>query len=209
MRLPHLFAAGLLTLTGIQAYGGAEAKTEQTVEVATTPFDQGKFELQSQSGVYFSVGGGNRPTLNYSSTAYRLGVMLNTPSGDGFLRGNCELMLQIFAGSVFDDNPGNYLVGGTIILRYNFVQPDSKWVPYVQIGAGGAYNDIYKDQSQRLIGQNWEFDLEAALGIRYFFNDRWSAALEGGYRHISNADTNERNVGLNSIGATVGLGLHF
>jgi predicted porin len=79
----------------------------------------------------------------------------------------------------------------------------------VQIGAGEIFNDIYKDRSQRLIGQAWEFDLETTIGIRYFFNNRWSANLEGGYRHNSNADTNARNVGLNSLGAAVGLGLHF
>jgi outer membrane protein W len=118
------------------------------------------------------------------------------------------LGLQLFGGPIFE-GPGDGLGGATILLRYNFVQPDAKWVPYIQIGAGVAYSDVYKDQSQRLIGQAWEWDLEAALGIRYFFNDRWSANLQAGYRHISNADSADRNVGLNSIGGTVGLGYHF
>jgi hypothetical protein len=74
---------------------------------------------------------------------------------------------------------------------------------------GAVYNDIYTAHSQRLIGQAWEIDLEAAVGVRYFFSDRWSANLEGGFRHISNAGMNDRNVGLNSIGVTIGLGRHF
>jgi lipid A 3-O-deacylase len=119
-----------------------------------------------------------------------------------------ELMLQLVGGSVFQ-GPGNYLGGAAAVLRYNFVQPEAKWVPYMQLGAGALYNDIYKDREQRLIGKNWELDLEATLGIRYFFNDRWSANLEGGYRHISNANSNDRNVGLNSLGGGVGLGYHF
>lgn len=188
---------------------GEESKEVKQVLSLTTPFDQGRMELQSSSGAFFSIGGGNRPTLNYSSSSYRLGFMLNTPSGDGFFRGNCEFLIQAFGASVFEDNPGNYAAGAMVLLRYNFVQPESKWAPYVQLGGGMVYNDIYKDKSQRLIGQQWEFDLEAAVGLRYLLNDRWSASIEGGYRHISNADLADRNTGLNSLGVTAGLGLHF
>lgn len=208
MRLITLIPV-VLTLALVPAMGGSvavEGKTTATVE--TTPFDQGKLELQSATGAYFSIGHERQPSLNYTSSAYRLGIMLNTPVGDGCLRGNWELMLELLGGSVFN-GPGNYLGGAAAVLRYNFVQPEAKWVPYVQIGAGEIFNDIYKDRSQRLIGQAWEFDLETTIGIRYFFNNRWSANLEGGYRHNSNADSNARNVGLNSLGAAVGLGLHF
>jgi hypothetical protein len=207
MRYPLLLSA-VFAFIQIQAQGGTETKQEKAITVETTPFDQGKLELQSQSGVWFSFGGTDRPTLNYSSTAYRLGLMLHTPSGEGCLRGNCELMLQLFGASVFD-GPGNALGGATVLLRYNFVQPGAKWVPYAQLGVGEIYNDIYHDHSQRLIGQAWEIDLEASVGIRYMFNDRWSAAIEGGYRHNSNGGSNDRNVGLNSLGATIGLGRHF
>jgi len=206
MRLPILIS--VFASIVVSAYAGPDLAPEKTVLAVETPFDKGKLELQSATGAYFSVGGSDRPTLNYSSTAYRLGIMLNDPAGDGMLRGNLELMLQLFGGSVFD-GPGDALGGAAVVLRYNFVPVDGKWVPYVQIGAGAVYSDIYKDQNQRLIGQAWEFDLEATIGVRYFFNNRWSANLEGGYRHISNADTNDRNVGLNSIGAGIGLGLHF
>jgi len=37
-------------------------------------------------------------------------------------------------------------------------------------------------------------------------NDRWSLLIEGGYQHISNADTAARNVGVNAFGGSVGLG---
>ncbi len=182
-------------------------KEEKTIVVEQTPFDQGKLELQSSSGAFFSIGKFG-PTLNYSFTSYRLGVMLNTPAGDGFLRGNFEFLAEAFGGSVFN-GPGNGLGGLAVLLRYNFVQPGSKWVPYVQLGGGGVYSDIYKDQDQRLIGEAFEFDLEATLGIRYFINERWALNLEGGYRHISNADLANRNIGLNALGASLGLGWHF
>ncbi len=182
--------------------------SEKSVAVVETPFDKGKMELQSSTGAYWSVDPGGRPTLNYYSSSYRLGWMLSTPEGDGCLRGNCEFLIQIFYGSVFD-GPGNALGGAGFLFRYNFVQPESRWVPYLQVGGGVLYNDIYRDHSQKLIGQAWEIELEAQIGIRYMWSDRLSVALEGGYKHISNAGMNDRNLGLNSLGATVGLGIHF
>jgi len=188
--------------------GGTEIKSEKSVAAVESPFDKGKLELQSSTGAYWSIDPGGRPTLNYYSSSYRLGVMLSTPEGNGCLRGNCELLIQVLYGSVFDGS-GNALGGAGFLFRYNFVQPDARWVPYVQVGADVVYNDIYRDHSQRLIGQAWEIEGEVQFGIRYMINDRWSAALEGGYKHISNAGMNDRNVGLNSLGASVGLGLHF
>jgi len=204
-----LFSCSLVSAIGGTSERDGKSSSGRTATRLTTPFDQGKLELQSASGAYLSVGHSNQPNINYTSTAYRLGIMLYTPSGDGILRGNCELMLQLGYGSIFN-GPGNYVASGAAILRYNFVQPEAKWVPYVQIGAGMAYNDIYKDdREQSLVGQAWLINLEATVGVRYFFNDRWSANLEGGYRHQSNVDENRRNIGLNSLGGGVGLGYHF
>jgi hypothetical protein len=56
------------------------------------------------------------------------------------------------------------------------------------------------------VGGNFEFDLEAELGARLLLNDRWSLIVEGAFQHISNADTAARNVGVNALGARVGLG---
>ena len=52
---------------------------------------------------------------------------LSSPSGDGSVRDNYELMLQVMYGSVFF-GPGDYLGGAKVILRYNFVPPETKWV---------------------------------------------------------------------------------
>lgn len=207
MRTPY-FAVLVLGFSLGQAFGGTEIVEKNPVVVEETPFDQGRLEYQSSSGAYFSIGGSDRPTLNYSVTNLRLGVMLNTPEGEGFFRGNFELLVQGFYASVFD-GPGDYFAGASVLLRYNFVQPGARLVPYFQIGVGAAYNDIYKDMEQRLIGQAWEINLEAALGLRFFLNDRWHLNLEGGYRHLSNADMADRNTGLDSLGATAGLGYHF
>lgn len=134
--------------------------------------------------------------------------MLNDPRGNGRLRGNYELLIEGFFGKVFE-GPGEYLGGGTIQLRYNFVQIDSRWVPYVQIGAGGFHSDISKDQTQTLIGKDWEYTLMAAIGIRRMISHKWAFSVEGGYRHVSNRTSLDLTTGLDSLGVQIGLSRFF
>ena len=173
-------------------------EAKRVVTMAGSPFDQGRMELQSASGAYFSFNNSGQPGVDYSSTSYRLGIMLNTPSGDGCLRGNNELLLQFTYGGVFH-GAGNGLGVAAVLWRYNFVQPDSRWVPYVQAGIGAMYNDIFDDRPVTPVAHEWELNLEAAVGVRYFLSERWSINVEADYRYS----------GFDSVGASVGLGLHF
>lgn len=192
--------------------GGTMVSENSAAIVVPThsPYDKGQMEFQAISGVFFSISedSSNRSTLNNSLTSWRLGWMLNDPSGNGFLRGNCEILVEGFFGSVLE-GPGDYLGGGSLQLRYNFVQPDSKWVPYVQIGAGAFYSDISDDQSQNLLDQDWAYNLQAAVGIRRMINHRWALSVEGGYRHVSTADNSDTNTGLDSLGVQIGFSRFF
>lgn len=172
----------------------------------TFPFKKGTTEFQIQSGAFVSFAWlpVNRGVINYNLNILRVGRMISDPNLSGFLRGNSEFLLEAFGGPVYQ-GPGNGLVGGSLMYRYNFVQPSAKWIPYFQLGAGALYNDIYKDQDQRLIGEGFEFVLHASVGVHYMITDRWAVSAEGGYRHISNADMADRNVGLNSLGGTLGV----
>jgi len=105
--------------------------------------------------------------------------------------------------------PGSYWVGITGLLRYNFVPLDSKWIPYVQVGAGVVHTNAYKDHSQDAIGQATEFNPQASLGIRYFLKEKWAVNLEAIFLHISNANLAERNTGLNFFGGFIGVSYLF
>lgn len=203
-----ILSMGLIT-SNVRA-GTVVAREPLVMQTAiNTPFDKGSIELQAISGAFFSMSSSSaeQPALNHTLSSWRLGVMLNDVSGSGLLRGNVELLLEGFFGRVFE-GPGDNLGGALLQLRYNFVQPDTRWVPYVQIGAGGFFSDIYKDQSQSLIGESLELSLQAALGVRYLLNDRWAVSLEGGYRHVTNAGSSDRDKGLNELGVQLGL-CHF
>jgi lipid A 3-O-deacylase len=138
--------------------------------------------------------------------------MYDSPRHDdwlgGLLRGNNEFLLEAFGGPV-TKGPGSYLAGGSLLWRYNFVQPDARWAPYLQLGAGALGNDIYTGHGQREIGEAFEFVLQGDIGLKYLINDQWSVSAEGGYRHISNADLASRNEGLNSIGVLMQMSYRF
>lgn len=183
-----------------------ETQTSAITIPGESVFTAGRIELQSASGAFwsFATDGSDGGNIDFTSSSYRLGYMLTDVKGEGWLRGNTELLIEGFYASVFQ-GPGDWMAGGSLLLRYNFVQPEEKWIPYVQIGAGGLWNDIYKDHSQSFLGKNFEGNFQASLGLRYQFNHKWGAMVEGGYRYITNFGVAERDSGLNSAGAVVGL----
>lgn len=201
-------AAAVLLSTNSSLFAGQEIYSDvQVVQLTSeTPFDKGTFELQVLAGSYFSFV--NPPRIDYAIGTVRGGWMLYTPSGEGPLRGNVEFLIEGFGGGIFN-GPGSALAGVTLFLRYNFVQPGATIVPYFQIGGGGAYSDVYKDQSQRIIGAEFEFNLQASIGLRCFLSERCAFVVEGGYRHISNAGLAERNIGLNSLGGQIGFSYFY
>jgi lipid A 3-O-deacylase len=201
--IAFVFAASLAL--SISAHAGQEMKTYKEVAVET-PFDKGKCEFQLGVGAFTSFQSSNteRPKFTDLDLSLRWGTMLYTPSGDGPFRGNLEFLVEAFGAGLVEGVKTGY-AGAALMLRYNFVQPDAKWVPYIQIQGGGVYNDVYKDNEQRVFGRSVEFDLGAGFGVRYLFNDHCALFAEADYRHVSSAGTSDRNLGLNSAGGFLGV----
>jgi lipid A 3-O-deacylase len=206
--MKFVFAAALLSLAAPALYAGQElaAPSKESKAVIFDPFEKGNHEFQLGVSYNFSFNTGTdiRPDVGDADLHLRMGWMLTSPAGDGCFRGNWEFLAEVFGGAVVD-GPGDVIAGLTFLLRYNFVQPDSKWVPYFQIGVGGAYSDISDDPVQRLVGSDFSFNLQAGLGIRYMTSERMAVYLEATVRHLSNANQAERNLGLNTVGAQVGV----
>jgi opacity protein-like surface antigen len=210
--MKSVFASLALALL---ACGGALAGTEEPSPAlvsheAESNFSRGGKEFQNVTGAffYFDTGRNNRPSVDFALDTLRLGIMLNDPAGPGLLTGNFELLGEVFAGPVVE-GPGNVLAGGTLVFRYNFVQPSARLIPYVQVGAGGVYTDIPEKESGGLISLPVEFNLQAGAGTRIMLNDRWSIVIEGAYRHISNAEIKKPNFGIDSVGGNLGFGFFF
>ena len=200
---------GIIALGAVNAFAGDDGKNP-VIPDQPDRFDRGEWELEGGAGDFcsFSTTAAKRVTINYQLEDVRLGWMYDSPRHSGLFRGNNEFLLEIFGGPV-TKGPGTFLAGGSVLWRYNFVQPDARLVPYIQLGAGALGNDIYKSRAQREVGESFEFVLQGDVGLKYLINDRWAVSAEAGYRHISNADLASRNEGLNSLGGLMQISYSF
>ena len=198
-----------ISLAATALAGTDVGKGTTAPEIIQDPLSKGVGEIEVLGGYFHSpitTGGARRPQFDYSGADLRYGIVLSPTFFDhSFLRGNFEFLGDVLSDGVVK-GAGNYLVGGSLLFRYNFIQPGCRLIPYFQVGGGGLHSDAAEDPSQRIIGANFEFILEADLGARLMLNDRWSLLFEGTFQHISNADTAARNVGVNALGGRIGLG---
>lgn len=210
-----LFILLLALFASCPAFAGApdDGKNPLPPAIIQDPFSKGMEDLEFLGGYFHSpitTGGGHRPEFDYSGLDVRFGLILTPTLFDKsrILRGDVQLLIDAFGQGV-TEGAGNYLTGGSILFRYNFFHPGSRFIPYVQLGGGGLHSDAAEDRTQRLIGGNFEFLLQADIGARVLLTDRLSLLLEGGFQHISNANTASRNVGVNALGGRVGLGVNY
>lgn len=210
-RIPASILIGLLlsTLCAFAERPDGQAKLEPSRPVHA-PFERGAKELQFGGGLfvsenYFDI---YRPQMNDVDATLRLGWMLNSPTGPSIIRGNFELLLEVFGGG-FVKGPADVIAGTTVFVRYNWVQPSPKFVPYVHVGGGAAYSDAHQNELQRELGSAVSFNLQVGFGARYLCTEKWGLFLEFDYRHLSNAALAERNVGLNSYGSWLGASYFF
>ena len=190
------------------AFAGLEEPIPTTV-VREGNFSRGAKEFQNVTGAFFFFDrSGNRPSVDFAVESARYGLMLSNPHGSNFLAGNFEFLNELFVGPIFQ-GPGNVIAGSTVFIRYNFIQPRARIIPYLEIGGGLIYTDISERESGGLVSLPVEFNLQGTLGTRLMLNERWSLVIEAGYRHISNAEIKKPNFGVNSIGGNLGFGFFF
>jgi hypothetical protein len=212
MLFRRLFALTLLFASAASALAGSDDKTTLATPqvLLQDPLAKGNTELEALGGYFHSpitTGGGHRPELDYAGGDLRYGDILSNIIFDksAILRGDVEFLADMFGNNI-TKGPGSYISGASVLFRYNFFHPGSRIIPYFQLGGGGLHSDAAENHSQRLIGSDFEFLLQADLGARFLLTDHWSILAEGGFQHISNADTAARNVGVNALGGRLGLG---
>jgi hypothetical protein len=198
--------ATVLAMFSFACLGAAETGSSTSVTDHRSLFQQGGRELNISGGVLFSpfIATKNRPTIDYAIAAAQWGYMLTEPNLESrCCSGNFEIVGEVFGGGIFEGR-GNYLGGGTLWLRYNFL-PSFRLVPYTQIGAGALMTDV----DRYVQSQSFNFNLDASFGARYFFNPSMALNLEYRLSHISNANLGSNNLGINAHGPMLGVSWFF
>jgi lipid A 3-O-deacylase len=130
--------------------------------------------------------------------------MLGPGEGEGYwYRGNWEIRGELFSGGQFSPT-AEALVGVAPHLRYNFAT-STRWVPYVDVGGGLAATSIGPPD----LSHTFEFNLQAATGVRWFIRDNVALNIEARYLHISCAGIDRPNLGLNNVNGMVGISWFF
>jgi len=107
--------------------------------------------------------------------------------------GNLEFWGEVFAGGQY--NPvSRYVLGLSIGPRYNLIT-GSRWVPFLDIGAGISGTDIGEPD----LSTTFQFNVQIGVGTHYFFLDDMALTLQVRGIHLSNAQIVMPNNGTNSI----------
>lgn len=118
-------------------------------------------------------------------------------------QGNFEVMSSLFAGGQFSPT-SKYVVGGSVGPRYNFIT-NSPWVPYVGGAVGVSSTDIRGGD----LSTEFEFNDQLGLGMHYFFRKDASMTMEVREIHLSNADMDHPNHGVNTAMFLIGMSWFF
>ena len=149
-----------------------------------------------------AFGGKESHDLALASISY--GYMLGSVKGEGhWYRGNWELRGELFSGAQFSPQD-EWLVGLTPHLRYNFAT-GTRWIPFVDAGAGVSATSIGAPDLSRY----FEFNLQAATGVRWFIRDNVALSIEARYLHMSCAGMRTPNLGLNNVNGMAGISWFF
>ena len=192
-----------LILNCMRAFGGAE---QSRVAIATEEWNPQRFEFAIESGFLF---GAINPPASYEIGAefvtarIRWGVIRS----DSWLRGYHQFYMSAVLEPIFRGIENHYF-GFNLGMRYNFVQPNSRLVPYISGGVGAGWIDSHPEIPGAQ-GQDFTFNILSAAGISYNLNDHWKIDVGALYQHLSNGGQTDPNPSLNLFGPQVGVTCSF
>src|SRR6266545_4525767 len=194
MKVFHVSAVCVLLLACSQAFAGI---AQPPAEPVTTEFDPHRFEVAVESA--YLLGVINPPRDYQIGAAFLTGrVRWGAIDRDGWLRGYNQFYISAVAEPIFRGIENHYF-GLNFGLRYNFVQPKSRLVPYISGGVGLGWIDSHPDIPGAQ-GQDFTFNILAAAGVAYELNERWKVEVGVLYEHLSNAGQSSPNPSLNLLG---------
>ena len=172
--------------------------------------DAGEVFAKGTKIVTVNIGGGVNMDAPFDATdvsfingSVRFGYLPLNPAGSGALRGSLEVGLEPFVQFYLEPSRVSQ-EGVKAVGRYHFISI-APIVPYLEFAAGVMYSNLKIDE----IRSKHAFSLEAGAGVSYLLTP--TLALTAGYRfqHLSNADTESPNTGINSNTGLIGVSVLF
>jgi lipid A 3-O-deacylase len=203
MKTLRAFAGYLLVFTCSVAFAGSEPQQAVT---ATEEFNPQRFEVALESAYLF---GAINPPADYQIGAEFLTARIRwgVVRSDNWLRGFHQFYISAIAEPIFQGIENHYF-GFNLGMRYNFVQPGSRLVPYISGGVGAGWIDSHPEIPGAQ-GQDFTFNILSAAGISYIVNDHWKISVGALYQHLSNGGQTDPNPSLNLFGPQVGVTCSF
>lgn len=134
----------------------------------------------------------------------RWGIFLTDRVGQGILEGNLELVLEP-AFLLTTDPTRRTGFELSILFRYHFAT-GSRWVPFLTAGAG-LIEENFKVTGRPSAGFN--FTPQVGPGVSYLLDANMAISLEWRLYHVSNANIDTPNVGLNVGFFLLGISMFF
>jgi lipid A 3-O-deacylase len=158
----------------------------------------GTVELGIAAGIWQAVDIGNHPPSTDRRAVFvlpKIGMIVTDEFRAGLLSGNIELGVEpLFAR--FTKPFAAEAAGGTGVLTYNFLS-FGRWVPFWEVGAGVLWTNLAPRIPEQSTPVN--FVVQTGPGVHYFLTHSLTVTAGVRFHHFSNADTGERNVGLNGV----------
>jgi len=133
----------------------------------------------------------------------RFGIFLTDVIGKVPYKGSMELIAEPIG--MFQFEPKQlYAVGLSALLRYNF-WTGSKIIPFLDAGAGVMGTNFGPPEQ----GSIFNFQLQAGAGLHIFVKQGLALTFQYRLHHISNANTADPNLGINSNLFLAGLSIFY
>jgi lipid A 3-O-deacylase len=199
MRILHLRILTIVVLFWVPLFAGAEGGASEALNPP-------QFEIAAESAYLFGVFG--------NPNSYEIGAQFLTARArwgvkedDSWLRGYNQFYFTAMAEPIFRGVENHYF-GLNFGLRYNFVRPGNRLVPYFSGGLGLGWIDSHPDMRGSQ-GQDFTFNILTAAGISYELNDHWKLSAGALYQHLSNGGQTDPNPSLNLLGPQIGVTCSF
>ena len=202
--LRAIFASLLFSLVAPLAHASSDRLS--THFTSDDPLDAPSFEMATETAYLLGVIGNPNSyeiASQFVTARWRWGAVHE----DSWLRGFNQIYVLGMAEPIVR-GPENFYYGISVGLRYNFVKPNARFIPYVSGGVGLGWIDSHASHFGAQ-GQDFTFNILTAVGVSYKIDDHWKATAGILYQHLSNGGQTDPNPSLNLLGPQIGATYSF